>query len=81
MDLFAENLKNGQIGYGRTEEIGARSPDPTIQMTEGDCLQINLVNDTDERLSFHPHGVDYTVASDGTPLNKSCVAPGRRART
>ena len=75
MDLFAENLRNGRIGYGRTEET-ARIPGPTIQMQEGDCLQINLVNDTDERLSFHPHGVDYTVASDGTPLNKSCVAPG-----
>ena len=75
MDLFAENLKDGKIGYGRTEGT-ARIPGPTIQMQEGDCLQINLVNDTDERLSFHPHGVDYTVASDGTPLNKSCVAPG-----
>jgi manganese oxidase len=75
MDLFAEKLKNGRIGYGRTEET-AKIPGPTIQMTEGDCLQINLVNDTDERLSFHPHGVDYTVESDGTPLNKSCVAPG-----
>jgi FtsP/CotA-like multicopper oxidase with cupredoxin domain len=75
MDLFAENLKHGRIGYGRTEET-ARIPGPTIQMQEGDCLQINLVNDTNERLSFHPHGVDYTVESDGTPLNKSCVAPG-----
>jgi manganese oxidase len=79
IDLFAENLKDGKIGYGHTEET-ASIPGPTIEMTEGDCLHINLVNDTDERLSFHPHGVDYTVASDGTPLNKSCVAPGT-ART
>ncbi|MGH2755729.1 MAG: multicopper oxidase domain-containing protein [Actinomycetota bacterium] len=79
MSLFAERLKNGKIGYGRTRN-SARIPGPTIQMEEGDCLQINLVNDTDERLSFHPHGVDYTVASDGTRLNNSCVEPGR-ART
>ena len=26
---------------------------------------------------MHAHGVDYTVASDGTPLNNSCVRPGR----
>jgi FtsP/CotA-like multicopper oxidase with cupredoxin domain len=46
-------------------------------MTEGDCLSITLVNDTNQRIGFHAHGVDYTVASDGTPLNRSCVAPGR----
>ena len=46
-------------------------------MTEGQCLQVTLVNDTDRSLGMHAHGVAYTVASDGTPLNKSCVAPGR----
>jgi FtsP/CotA-like multicopper oxidase with cupredoxin domain len=76
ISLFAEKLKGGRIGYGRTPG-SARVPGPTIEMMEGDCLSINLVNDADKRLSFHPHGVDYTVASDGTPLNKSCVAPGK----
>jgi FtsP/CotA-like multicopper oxidase with cupredoxin domain len=75
ISLFAENLGNGKIGYGRTPGT-ARIPGPTLQMTEGDCLEVNLVNDTNERLSMHAHGVDYTIKSDGTPINRGCVAPG-----
>ena len=74
--LFAERISKTRIGYGLTPE-SPRIPGPTLQMMEGDCLQVTLVNDTDEKLSMHAHGVDYTVASDGTPLNKSCVAPGK----
>ncbi|MGH2757221.1 MAG: multicopper oxidase domain-containing protein [Actinomycetota bacterium] len=76
MTLFAEKLGPGRIGYGLTPD-SAKIPGPTIEMTEGDCLQVTLVNDTSNRLSMHAHGVDYTVASDGTPLNNSCVKPGR----
>ena len=74
--LFAKKLGKGRIGYGLTPQT-ARIPGPTLVMTEGDCLQVNLVNDTDRKLSTHYHGVDYTVASDGTPLNNGCVRPGR----
>ncbi len=76
VSLFAEKLGRGRYGYG-LEPGKATTPGPTIQMTEGECLQVNLVNDTDRKLSFHPHGVDYTVRSDGTAVNTSCVAPGR----
>lgn len=76
ISLFAKKLKGGRYGYGFTPQ-SASVPGPTIEMTEGDCLQINLVNDTDRKLSLHAHGVDYTVASDGTPLNSGCVKPGR----
>jgi manganese oxidase len=76
MTLFAEKLGPGRIGYGLTPDSAA-IPGPTIEMTEGDCLQVTLVNDTSNQLSMHAHGVDYTVASDGTPLNSSCVKPGR----
>jgi FtsP/CotA-like multicopper oxidase with cupredoxin domain len=76
ISLFAERLKDGRIGYGRTPGT-ARIPGPTLQMTEGDCIQVTLVNDTNKRLSMHAHGVDYTPASDGTPMNDGCVAPGR----
>lgn len=79
VSLFAENLGGGRIGYGRTPG-SAKIPGPTLEMTEGDCLQVTLVNDTDVKLGMHAHGVAYTVASDGTPLNQGCVAPGR-ART
>lgn len=74
--LFAEQIGKGRIGYGLTPKT-AQIPGPTLQMTEGDCLQVTLVNDTKQKLSTHYHGVGYTVASDGTPLNSSCVEPGR----
>jgi FtsP/CotA-like multicopper oxidase with cupredoxin domain len=76
LTLFAERLGRNRIGYGLSPGT-ARVPGPTIELTEGDCIHVNLVNDTDRRLSLHPHGVDYTVASDGTPVNASCVRPGR----
>lgn len=74
--LFAKRIGKGRIGYGLTPQ-SASIPGPTLEMTEGDCVQVTLVNDTDRRVSIHTHGVDYTVASDGTPLNSGCVAPGR----
>ncbi|MCA1706992.1 MAG: multicopper oxidase domain-containing protein [Actinobacteria bacterium] len=76
MSLFVENLPHGRIGYGLTPET-ASVPGPTITMTEGDCLSVTLVNDADDRVGMHAHGVEYTPQSDGTPLNASCVAPGR----
>lgn len=75
MTLFAVEKKGGKVAYGRSRN-SASIPGPTIDITEGTCLQLNLINDTDERVSFHPHGVDYSFKSDGTPLNGSCVPPG-----
>jgi manganese oxidase len=73
--LFADNISGGRVGYGLTpDEISV--PGPTIELTEGTCMQVNLINDANERVSFHPHGVDYSVRSDGTTINGSCVPPG-----
>lgn len=74
--LYAEPMGKNRIGYGLTPK-SASIPGPTIVMTEGDCKQITLVNDSKQSLSMHAHGVAYSVASDGTRLNKSCVKPGR----
>lgn len=76
MTLYAEKVGRNSYGYGLTPKT-ASIPGPTIEMTEGQCLQVTLVNDTNRHLSMHAHGVAYSVASDGTPLNKSCVKPGR----
>lgn len=73
--LYAKNMRNGRIGYGLTEGR-ASIPGPTLEMTEGECMQVTLVNNADRRLSMHSHGVAYTVASDGTPVNGGCVRPG-----
>jgi FtsP/CotA-like multicopper oxidase with cupredoxin domain len=74
--LFVEKLAHHRIGYGLTPST-ASVPGPTLTMTEGDCLAVTLVNDAGRRVGMHAHGVEYTPASDGTPLNASCVAPGR----
>ena len=79
MTLFAEQLGPKRFGYGLTP-ASASIPGPTLEMYEGECLTVTLVNETDRRLSMHAHGVDYTVASDGTPMNHGCVAP-EHART
>jgi FtsP/CotA-like multicopper oxidase with cupredoxin domain len=76
LSLFAEPMGDGRIGYG-TAPGEATIPGPTIEMTEGECIAVTLTNDAKRRVSMHSHGVEYTVASDGTPLNDSCVAPGR----
>ena len=75
-DLYAEKINENRIGYG-LEPGKPTVPGPTIEMTEGDCLAVTLHNNTHRRLSLHTHGVDYTVASDGTPLNSSCVRAGQ----
>jgi FtsP/CotA-like multicopper oxidase with cupredoxin domain len=76
MTLFAEEMSNGRFGYGLSPGKPT-IPGPTIEMIEGECVAITLVNDTSEKLSLHTHGVLYTPASDGTPVNSSCVPPGR----
>lgn len=75
--MYAEELPGGDIGYGLTPG-GATVPGPVLEMWEGDTLEIDLINNTDKRLSIHPHGVDYSVDSDGSPLNDSFNEPGER---
>jgi FtsP/CotA-like multicopper oxidase with cupredoxin domain len=74
--LYAVQRRNGKVAYGRTPKR-AKIPGPTLKMVEGECLAVKLINHSDRRVSMHAHGVDYTVASDGTPMNKGCVRPNR----
>jgi FtsP/CotA-like multicopper oxidase with cupredoxin domain len=73
--LYAEALPNGLYGYGLAPGQ-ATVPGPILEIWEGDTLEITLVNNTTQRLSIHPHGVDYSVDSDGSPLNASFNMPG-----
>ncbi|RKN06302.1 multicopper oxidase domain-containing protein [Streptomyces radicis] len=73
--LYAEQLPDGQLGYG-FEPGEATIPGPLLEMYEGDTLQIDLVNNLDVDVSLHVHGVDYAIDSDGTRLTNSVVAPG-----
>ncbi|MDT0447350.1 multicopper oxidase domain-containing protein [Streptomyces johnsoniae] len=73
--MYAENLPNGQLGYGLAPGE-AQIPGPLLEMYEGDTLQIDLVNNADVAVSLHVHGVDYTIDSDGTRMTNSIVEPG-----
>ncbi|WP_232376758.1 multicopper oxidase domain-containing protein [Amycolatopsis aidingensis] len=75
--MYAEELPGGLIGYGLTPG-GATVPGPILEIWEGDTLDIELINNTDRQLSIHPHGVDYSVDSDGSPMNDSFNRPGER---
>ncbi|WP_367128523.1 multicopper oxidase domain-containing protein [Saccharothrix sp. HUAS TT1] len=73
--LYAEALPGNLYGYGLAPGQ-ATVPGPLLEVYEGDTLEITLVNNTDRRMSIHPHGVDYGVESDGSPLNASFNNPG-----
>lgn len=75
MTLYMEKLPNGQMGYG-LEPGKATIPGPLIEMTEGETLEIEVVNNLDVEASLHVHGVDYDTANDGTKMNNSVVEPG-----
>jgi FtsP/CotA-like multicopper oxidase with cupredoxin domain len=74
LTIYAEALPGGLYGYG-LEPGKATIPGPLLEIYEGDTLVIELVNNTDQRLSIHPHGVNYDTASDGAPLNASYNNP------
>ncbi|OZM72104.1 copper oxidase [Amycolatopsis antarctica] len=72
--IYAEALPNGEVAYGLNPGQ-ATIPGPLLEIWEGDTLEIELVNTTDQRLSIHPHGVNYDVVSDGSPHNDSYNEP------
>jgi FtsP/CotA-like multicopper oxidase with cupredoxin domain len=74
LTIYAQKVGSG-LAYGLTPST-ASIPGPTLILQEGECLAVTLVNNTTGKVSVHPHGVDYTVSSDGTSLNNSCTKPG-----
>ena len=74
--IYAEDMPGNLLGYG-LEPGKATIPGPLLEIYEGDTLEITLVNTTTQRLSIHPHGVDYSVDSDGSPFNASFNEPGQ----
>ena len=75
LTMYAEELPGDLVGYGLAPGE-ATVPGPVLEIWEGDTLEITLVNNTGQRLSIHPHGVDYGVDSDGSHLNDSFNEPG-----
>lgn len=76
IDLYVSRVGKKHVGYG-LEPGKPTIPGPTIEIVEGNSISVKLKNDADSAVSFHPHGVDYSVGSDGTAYNLSTVKPGK----
>ena len=68
--LVARRTEDGSLTYNGT------IPGPTIEIYEGDEVQLTLVNELDVDVSVHVHGVHYKIDSDGTRHTRSFAPPG-----
>ncbi|HET9318993.1 MAG TPA: multicopper oxidase domain-containing protein [Bryobacteraceae bacterium] len=60
-------------GWGYNGQI----PGPTIHVTEGDLVRVQLVNHLPEPTTIHWHGIDVPTGMDGVPgLSQDAVDPG-----
>ena len=68
--LMAQRAADGSLTYNGTV------PGPTIEIYEGDEVELTLVNQLDVDVSVHVHGVHYKIDSDGTRHTRSFAPPG-----
>ena len=77
LTLVAQTLPDGSMAYV-APEFGANGVRPTIEMAEGETLNITLSNQLGSDVSLHAHGVHYNPDSDGTRHSNSFVKPGQQ---
>jgi hypothetical protein len=77
LTLVAQTLPDGSMAYV-APEYGTNGVRPTIEMTEGETLNITLKNQLGADVSLHVHGVHYSPDSDGTRHSNSFVRPGQQ---
>ncbi|MFB9269371.1 multicopper oxidase domain-containing protein [Bradyrhizobium erythrophlei] len=70
LTLVAKKAADGSLTYDGT------IPGPTIEIYEGDKVELTLVNELDLPVSVHVHGVHYDIDSDGTRMTGSFAPPG-----
>ena len=75
--LIAKSLPDGSMAYV-APDYGANGVRPTIEMAEGETLNITLKNELNANVSLHVHGVHYNQDSDGTRHSNSFVRPGQQ---
>jgi len=68
--LVAQRTADGSLTYNGTV------PGPTIEIYEGDEVELTLINQLDVDVSVHVHGVHYKIDSDGTRHTRSFAPPG-----
>jgi FtsP/CotA-like multicopper oxidase with cupredoxin domain len=78
-DIRAEHVRTELIP-GRTVDawgFNGSVPGPTIQVTEGDRVRLNVENRLPEPFSMHWHGLEIPVDMDGMPgISQDAIAPG-----
>jgi hypothetical protein len=75
LTLVAQNMPDGSLAYV-APDFGANGVRPTIEMVEGETLNITLKNQLSVDVSLHVHGVHYNLDSDGTRHSNSFVKAG-----
>ncbi|HEX8598091.1 MAG TPA: multicopper oxidase domain-containing protein [Chloroflexia bacterium] len=75
LNLIARKLPDGNMAFV-APDFGNNGVRPTIEMTEGETLNINVKNELSDDVSLHVHGVHYNQDSDGTRHSGSFVKPG-----
>jgi FtsP/CotA-like multicopper oxidase with cupredoxin domain len=75
--LIAKNPGDGTMAFV-APDYGTLGLRPTIEMFEGETLNITLKNELNVDVSLHVHGVDYNQDSDGTRHSGSFVRPGQQ---
>jgi hypothetical protein len=75
LNLFARKLSDGSMAFV-APDFGNNGVRPTIEMTEGETLNITVKNELGADVSLHVHGVHYNLDSDGTRHSNSFVPPG-----
>jgi len=68
--LVARRAPDASLTYNGTV------PGPTIEIYEGDEVEVTLINELDVDASVHVHGVHYKIDSDGTRHTQSFAPPG-----
>ena len=77
LTLVARKLPDGSMAYV-APEFGQNGVRPTIEMNEGETLDITVKNELGADVSLHVHGVHYNPDSDGTRHSNSVVKPGQQ---
>jgi hypothetical protein len=75
--LIAKNPGDGSMAFV-APDYGPLGLRPTIEMFEGETLNITLKNEMNVDVSLHVHGVHYNQDSDGTRHSGSFVKPGQQ---
>ena len=75
--LIARSQSDGSMAFV-APDFGPNGVRPTIEMTEGETLNITVKNELSADVSLHVHGVLYNQDSDGTRHSNSFVRPGQQ---